>query len=77
MLIKIPDKNRPEWGEIILGQSDHTYTNYVLQTNIHQLRREVIQNKKTLEVAIDELYELCSKYAVPVQLDIKKIFINW
>lgn len=77
MSIKIPDINRPEWGDIILGNIECEYANYVLQTNIHQLKREVKQNKKTLDLAVGELFELCSKYAVPVQSDLKKIFISW
>lgn len=77
MKITIPDKNRPEWTDIILGTKEYTYRNYVLQTNIHQLRREVVKEQKTIHQAIDELYELCSKYAIPVQLDFKNIFIKW
>ena len=77
MAITIPSKGRVEWKKIITGEIEHKYRNYVLQTKIHQLRKEISYNKITINKAIDDLYELCSKYARAVQVDFKQIFKTW
>lgn len=77
MSITIPDKSRAEWRKIITGEIEHTYTNYVLQTKTHQMRKDVKANKMTVDKAIDDLYNLCLKYALAVQTDFKKIFKTW
>ena len=74
MPLNIPDINRPEWRRIITGEIEHKYINYVLQTNIHQLRREVSKNRKSIETAITEIYDLCFKYYIAVLPDLKQIF---
>ena len=73
----VPDKNRPEWQQILTGEIEHDYKNYVLQTRIHQLRKDINYRTKTLDEAVTELYNLCAKYALAVQSDFKQIFKTW
>jgi len=75
--VSVPDKDRPEWRMMISGEIQHSYKNYVLQTKIHQLRKEIEQGRIDVVKAIDDLYSLCSKYALAVQRDFKQIFITW
>lgn len=74
---KIPDKSRPEWEKITTGEIEHNYKNFVFQTKIHQMRKDIRDGKISIDQAVDELYQLCSKYAVAVQSDLKKIFKTW
>lgn len=76
-MITIPPKDRAEWRKIITGEIEHEYKNYVLQAKIHQMRKDLSYKKITINHATDELYELCLKYALAVQLDCKQIFKNW
>lgn len=73
----IPPKNRPEWRKIIIGEIEYKYKNYVLQTKIHQMRKDIKAEILTIEQAVDDLYDLCSKYALAVQTDFKEIFKTW
>ena len=77
MAITIPEKNRAEWKKIITGEIEHKYKNYVLQTKIHQLRKDISYKKISIDDAINDLYELCSKYALAVRNDFKQIFKTW
>ncbi len=77
MAISIPPKDRPEWAKIISGDIEHPYRNYVLQTKIHQLHKEIGYKKITMNQAVDDLYSLCLKYALAVQPDFKQIFKTW
>ena len=73
----IPPKNRIEWRQIVTGGIEHRYTNYVLQMKVHQARKDVASGKVMVNEAIDELFEICSKYALAVQTDCKVIFKTW
>ncbi|MEA2042324.1 MAG: hypothetical protein U9N85_07205 [Bacteroidota bacterium] len=77
MATTIPEKSRAEWKKIITGEIEHNYRNYVLQTKIHQMRKDVSKNKISIDNAIDDLYELCFKYALAVQIDFRQIFKTW
>ncbi len=77
MALTIPDKNRPEWKQMISGKEKFQYTNYVLQAQITQMQNLIKEGKLTQNAAIDRLYELCSKYALAVQNDLKQIFKSW
>jgi len=77
MTTPVPPKERPEWGQMIMGEIEFSYRNYVLQTQIHQMRKEIKRGKITLAEAIDDLYALCAKYALAVRMDFKEIFKNW
>ncbi len=72
----IPEKTRPEWAKIITGEIEHKYDNYVFQTKIHQLRKGVKAEKVTISDAINDLYELCVKYAASIRTDLSQIFEN-
>lgn len=74
---KIPPKERPEWVQMILGEIPHSYKNYVLQVRTYQLHKEIVSGKITQSEAIDDLYALCSKYALAVQHDFRMIFKTW
>lgn len=77
MKYTIPDKDRAEWRKMITGEIKHNYRNYVLQTKIHQMRKDINNGKITIEKAINDLYELCAKYTLAVQIDFRKIFKEW
>ncbi|MCX6271704.1 MAG: hypothetical protein NTU44_10880 [Bacteroidetes bacterium] len=77
MAVTIPGKSRPEWRKMISGEIEHEFNNYVLQKTIYQLRQEIFKRNLTYEKAIDQLYELCSKYALAVQIDFRQIFKSW
>ncbi len=75
--ISIPPKSRSEWRDMITGKIEHNYGNYVLQMKIHQAKKEVAAGTTPVNKAIDDIYELCSKYALAVQNDFKTIFKTW
>lgn len=77
LTITIPDKTRPEWEKMITGEIEHQFRNYVLQKTIYQMRQEISQGRLTYAQAIDQVYELCSKYALAVQSDFREIFKTW
>jgi hypothetical protein len=62
---------------MITGEITHNFANYVLQMQIHQSRKDIMENKTDMQQSIDRLYELCSKYAFAVQEDFRQIFKIW
>ncbi len=75
--ITIPPKYRKEWMELVTTQIDHKFKNFVLQMKSEQYRKSIAAGKMTHRQAIDELYDLCEKYAVAVQNDFRIIFKEW
>lgn len=75
--ITIPPKNRVEWRKLLTGQISYEYKNYVLQTKTYQMRKDIEAGKISIQQAVDNLYLLCSKYALAVQFDFKQIFKSW
>ncbi|MBR7067839.1 MAG: hypothetical protein IKI28_05925 [Bacteroidales bacterium] len=73
----IPPKDRTEWRMLVDGTLDHKFQNYVLQLRIYQMRKDIKAGALTPEKALDELYQLCFKYALAVQPDLIAIFKNW
>lgn len=73
----IPPKYRKEWIQMITGEIEHSYRNFVLKLVITQLRRELSYHQITMQQAVDRLYALCAKYALAVQSDFKEIFKDW
>jgi len=55
----------------------HKFQNYVLQLKTVEYNRRISAGELTVQEAIDEMYELCDKYAVAVQNDFKHIFKEW
>jgi len=77
MTVTIPPKNRIEWQQMISGEIKHQFKNYVLQVHIHEAQKKIAQNVITFEIAIENLYDLCQKYSLAVQNDLKQIFKTW
>lgn len=75
--VNLPPKSRVEWSKLISGEIDHKFKNYVLQIRIYQMRKDITMGKLTLSTAVDQLYELCTKYSLAVQADCKEIFKKW
>lgn len=75
--VNLPPKTRVEWSKLISGEIDHRFKNYVLQIRIYQMRKDISMGRMTLSSAVDQLYELCSKYSLAVQVDCKEIFKSW
>ncbi len=70
----IPDKTRPEWRFLVTGYKQYKLTNYVLQMKVYQAIKNIKNNKKTVQTAIDEIHSLCEKYELAVKNDMKTIF---
>ncbi len=70
----LPDKKRPEWKELVTGQKTVTLKNFVLQMKVTQAIKDIKAGKTTPEKAVDEIYELCSKYEKAVMPDMDAIF---
>ncbi len=75
--LTIPSKNRLEWKQIVTGELQHNYSNFVLQMKVHQANKDVSSGKKTVNNAISEIYDICLKYSLAVQTDCKLIFKTW
>ncbi|MBO4371659.1 MAG: hypothetical protein J5826_01885 [Bacteroidales bacterium] len=73
----IPPRNRPEWKQLITGEIQHEFKNYVLQLRIYQIRKDIESGRTTMERSIDSLYELCMKYQLAVAADCREIFKSW
>jgi len=74
---QIPDIDRKEWRELIMGNINYEFKNYVLQVQLHQLRKDIRTGRLKVEEAIQDLYDLCSKFPIAVQTDFKHIFQTW
>jgi hypothetical protein len=55
----VPPISRKEWLLMINGQIQHNFANYVLQIQIHQLRKEIRKGLLTEEKAVEKLHKLC------------------
>ena len=75
--ISIPSKERKEWGQILRKEIEHSFQNFVLQMTVHKLQNKLKDGQLTEQEAIDELFELCSKYALAAQNDCISIFKEW
>jgi len=75
--VTIPAKNRPEWKQIVSGELQHKYSNFVLQMKVHQASKDVSSGKVSADNAINEIYDICLKYSLAVQTDCKSIFKTW
>ncbi|MBR6176520.1 MAG: hypothetical protein IKQ70_01390 [Bacteroidales bacterium] len=73
----VPPRDRPEWRQLITGEIQHEFRNYVLQLRIYQIRKDIESGRSTLEPSLDSLYELCMKYQLAVAADCKEIFKSW
>lgn len=70
----IPDKNKPEWYDLVTGNKTWKLTNFVLQMKVNQSIKSIKENKATPEEMIKQIYDLCNKYEVAVKSDITNIF---
>ena len=73
----IPPKSRKEWREMVSGELEYSYANYFLQVTLHKLRKDIENNVKTQDQAINDLHYLCSKYNLAIKHDLKQIFKSW
>lgn len=74
---RIPDIDRKEWRELIMGNINYEFKNYVLQVQLHQLRKDIRNGRLKVEDAIQDLHDLCLKFPIAVQTDFKHIFQTW
>ncbi len=70
----IPEKNRPEWTDLVTGKKSYILKNYVLQMKVSQAIKDIRDGKVTIRKVIDELFSLCTKYEKAVADDMKTIF---
>ncbi len=75
--ISIPPKEREEWQKLVTLQIEHRFQNFVLQLKSAEYSQKISLGLMTTQVAIDEMYQLCEKYALAVQQDFKVIFKEW
>ncbi len=64
--INIPPKTRPEWCGMINGKINYQFT-----------KKDVVSQKITMNTAVDNLYQLCTKYSLAVISDLKAVFGKW
>jgi len=76
-MFTVPVIERPEWRKLVRGEISHNFQNYVLQMKVHQTVQQVKDAKLTELQAISDLHNLCNKYALAVQNDLKSIFKDW
>jgi len=76
-MFTVPVIERPEWRKLVRGEISHNFQNYVLQMIVHQTVQQVKDAKLTELQAISDLHNLCNKYALAVQNDLKSIFKDW
>ncbi len=77
ILFTVPAKSRPEWRQLVRGELSHAFKNYTLQMKVHQCSQAIKDGKMTEQKAIDDLHDLCEKYALAVREDFKSIFKIW
>lgn len=58
----IPKKERPEWADLIKGKINPELSSFSLKMKISALRQNYKHGDMSVDDAIDDLYELCSKY---------------
>lgn len=75
--ITIPPRIREEWKQIVLGEIEHKFHNFVLQLKVSEYKSKISSGEFTVDKAIKEMYGLCEKYALAVQIDLKEIFKEW
>ncbi len=73
----IPPKERKEWGEMIRGEINFYFKNFVLQMKVNRAEESLKAGERTEEELINDLHQLCEKYSIAVQSDMKKIFKEW
>lgn len=73
----IPPIDRVEWKDLVTSKIDHQFQNFVLQMKTDQFNRQIQDGNISIQDAVNGLHQLCSKYVVAVQGDIKKIFKDW
>ena len=75
--LPIPQKSRIEWRNMVSGTINHQFKNYVLQVQINEAQKKIANKQITVDKAVDDIYVLCEKYALAVQVDFKAIFKTW
>ncbi|MBN2663094.1 MAG: hypothetical protein JXR68_05545 [Bacteroidales bacterium] len=69
----IPEIEHPIWEKIITGEIKHDFSNYVLQLQVYKTQDDFKINKISLNQAIVNIHEVCTKYSRAVQKDIDKM----
>lgn len=75
--LTIPGRGRLEWRQMISGEIQVEYQNFVLQMQVTQMQKSVKKRKLSQQEALDKLYSLCDKYKLAVQSDLRQIFKTW
>lgn len=73
----IPPITRKEWLDLLNGDIQQTFNNYVLQMRVYQAQKEIKEGKTSQAAALDDLYALCTKYSLTCQDDLISIFKTW
>ena len=72
----LPPKTRPEWKELLRPDDTTQFSCFPLQMKATRLKRELGEDKLTMDEAVNQLHELCEKYSRAVKEDMTKIFGN-
>lgn len=70
----IPDKTRQEWRDLIKGQLNYKCSSYSLQMKINSLQRSHKMGLIKMDDAVDDLYQLCTKFEKIYTDDLNQIF---
>lgn len=75
--ITVPPIERPEWKALVKGEINHRFSNFTLQMKSADYSKKLQKGDVSMDKAVIELHNLCSKYALAVQSDMKEIFKEW
>jgi hypothetical protein len=73
----IPPITRKEWQQLLNGEINHTFNNYVIQMRVYQAQKEIKEGKISNTTALNDLHALCTKYSLTCQDDFVSIFKTW
>ena len=73
-MYQVPPKNDPQWRALIKGELNIEFKNFILQLRVTQAQKDVQKDNMEIDQAIEEIHELCEKYLIVVQDDLKSIF---
>ncbi len=70
----VPDKQKGEWKELIIGKYRPEISSFSLQMKINTLLTAYQKGEIELDLAVTDLHSLCVKYEKIYYNDLKMIF---
>lgn len=72
----IPSKDRKEWRMLLTDDLNFSLKNYFFQMKVTQARNQILKGSTTIDIAVNEIHALCSKFNTANNLlnDLESIF---